>query len=230
MRFQSFDAVWTRAGYCWLIDGHFPDLSERMWAVLREQSVKFDADGELIVDLSRWMDRLDSGNYKFTGPAPYVQLMLAAAEHGDREVVDACLRGLDKHHGRTTEGGVLAYSGISTFCGGLVAMGRLMQRHDWRNLVQRGPALDTFRGPLLTDASYPDVLVARAWSNGEDLSLVMYPGTDRTQQRIGFERLKPSATYRLRGDNEVFLTADNRGMASTEVVLNGRTALHLTPA
>lgn len=229
LRFQSFDAVWTRAGYCWLINGHFPDISERMWAVLREQHVHFDGDGELIVDLSKAMDRLDSGNYKFTGAAPYVQFLVAGAEHGDREVAEAALRGLDRHHNRTVLDGVLLYPNLSTFCGALVVMGRMMQRHDWRNLVHRGPPPETFRGPLLADVAYPDVQVARAWSNGEDLSLVMYPGSSVARQTIGFERLRPGATYQLRGQGETPLTADGAGRASATVDLAGRTEFHLVP-
>ena len=229
LRFQSFDAVWTRAGYCWLINGHYPDISERMWAMLREKDVRFDADGELVIDLSGWMDRLDCGNYTFTGPAPYVQLLVAAAEHGDREVADAALRGLDRHHNRSTESGVLSYTKLSTFLGGLVAMGRIMQRHDWRNLIHSGPPPETLRGPLLTDANYPDVQVARAWSDGEDLSLVLYPGAGQGRQSIGFERLRPGASYRLRGCGEETIVADENGLAKVEVDLSGRTEFHLIP-
>src|SRR5690606_37726555 len=151
----------------------------------REREIHFDDQGELIIDLSGWMDRLDCGNYTFTGPMPYVQLLCAAAEHGDREVAEAALRGLDRHHGRTTEGGVLNYD-VSTFAGALSLMGRLMQRHDWRNLVHSGPPRETFLGPLLSDAAYPHVQVAQAWSDGQDLSLVLYPGSSETRQALGF--------------------------------------------
>ena len=228
LRFQSFDALWTRAGYCWLINGHFPDLSERMWAIIREREIHFDDQGELIIDLSSWMDRLDCGNYRFTGPMPYVQLLCAAAEHGDREVAEAALRGLDRNHGRTTEGGVLNYD-ISTFAGALSLMGRLMQRHDWRNLVHNGPPGETFLGPLLSDAAYPDVLVAQARSDGRDLNLVLYPGSNETRQPLGFERLTPGATYLLRGQDERTISADEHGRATTTVMLAGRTVLHLAP-
>jgi Linalool dehydratase/isomerase len=229
LRFQSFDALWTRAGYCWLINGHFPDLSEQIWAIIREQEIRFDQNGELIIDLSGWMDRLDCGNYKFTGPMPYVQLMLAAAEHGDREVADAALRGLDKHHNRSEEGGVLYYPNLSNFAAGLSIMGRILQRHDWRNMIHHGPAAETFNGPVLANVRYPDVQVAKAWSNGEDLDLVLYPGTASSLQEIAFERLRIGGNYLLKGVDERTLTADERGQASVTINLHGRTELQLVP-
>jgi len=46
-----------------------------------------------------------------------------------------------------------------------------VQRDGFGQLVTQGPAESTRRGPILTDASYPEVLVARAFSRGEDLEL-----------------------------------------------------------
>ncbi|MET0985877.1 MAG: hypothetical protein ABW034_10765 [Steroidobacteraceae bacterium] len=230
LRFHSFDATWTRAAYCWLMNGHFPDLSERMWAILREQRIRFDDKGELDLDISSWIERLDIGNYSFTGPLPFVQLLVAASEHGDREVADAALRGLNKHHAHSGAGGILAYLHLSTFSNGLVIMGRLMQRHDWRNVIHRGPPATAFHGPLLTEARYPDVLVARAWSDGADLSLVLYPGSENTNQGLQFERLLPGQRYAVTstaGDSRI--QADNQGHGRLVIDLRGRTALHLAP-
>jgi len=41
--------------------------------------------------------------------------------------------------------------------------------------------------------------------------------------------LKPGASYELRGAREATLQADDRGVASFEVDLRGRTPLHLEP-
>jgi hypothetical protein len=126
--------------------------------------VRFDAAGELDLDLS-FMDNLDIGNYRRTNAGMYVELLLAGREHGDDEVADAALRGLDRLHGRLHSDGSLRYSGLSNFNNAHVVMGRMMRRHDWRNLVLGGPPAEALRGPVLAETRFPDVQVARARSD-----------------------------------------------------------------
>jgi hypothetical protein len=175
MRFHFFDATFTRAAYCYLAHPHFPDIAERTWAMLREERVRFDAAGELDLELS-FMDNLDIGNYRRTDAGMYVELLLAGREHGDDEVADAALRGLDRLHGRLHADGSLRYQGLSNFNNAHVVMGRMMRRHDWRSLVIEGPPPEALRGPVLAEAPFPDVQVARARSDGDDLDLVLHPG------------------------------------------------------
>ncbi len=228
MRFHFFDATFTRAAYCYLAHPHFPDIAERTWAMLREERVRFDGDGELDLALS-FMDNVDIGNYRRTNAAMYVELLLAGREHGDDEVADAALRGLDRLHGRTDSDGSLRHRGLSNFNNAHVVMGRMMRRHDWRRLVLQGPPLDAFRGPMLVDARYPDVQVACAHSDGEDLSLVLHPGAAAGPQVLALDQLRPHADYRISGAAAPRLTADGRGRATFIVHLTGRTAVHLVP-
>jgi hypothetical protein len=86
------------------------------------------------------------------------------------------------------------------------------------------------RGPILTDAKYPDVLVARAFSNGDDLDLVLYPGANPGRQDIRVERLRPGSKYAMRNGSDHAFAADNSGAASLTVELNGRTPIHIVPA
>src|SRR5262249_14509028 len=90
-----------------------------------------------------------------------------------------------------------------------------------------GPPESVFTGPILTGARYPDVLVARAFSDGEDLHLVLYPGAARGPQKIVIERLKPSASYELRGARETTFQADGRATLSVAGDRQGRTPLHV---
>jgi hypothetical protein len=83
---------------------------------------------------------------------------------------------------------------------------------------------------ILTDAKYPDVLVARAFSNSDDLDLVLYPGAKPGPQEIRIERLRPGAKYAMRYGSEQAFTADNNGTASLSVELHGRTPIHIVPA
>jgi len=197
--------------------------------MLREERVRFDADGELDLELS-FMDNLDIGNYRRTNAGMYVELLLAGREHGDDEVADAALRGLDRLHGRIDSDGSLRHEGLSNFNNAHVVMGRMMRRHDWRRLVLQGPSSQALRGPMLSDARYPDVQVARASSDGEDLTLVLHPGAAAGPQLLTLDQLRPHAVYRVTGASAPTLTADGSGRAGLVVHVAGRTAVHVAPA
>jgi hypothetical protein len=108
--------------------------------------------------------------------------------------------------------------------------GQLMRAGDFRRSFVEGPPPSVSRGPVLAEARYPDVLVAKALSHGEDLDLVLHPGAGKGPRRIGIERLKPGAAYRLLADGPGSeFEADDRGAASLLVDLQGRTALRVEP-
>jgi len=104
-----------------------------------------------------------------------------------------------------------------------------MRKDDWRNAVLVGPPASVFSGPILSRADYPAVLVAKAFSDGADLQLVLYPGGSQPTQTLGLERLKPGARYRVQQGNAEFV-ADAGGRAELNVVLQGRTELNIVPA
>lgn len=78
---------------------------------------------------------------------------------------------------------------VQTWCVGIS-----FARGGWRRTVAQGPESSVLHGPILAEVAYPQVLVARAFSRGDDLHLVLYPGAGEGLQSIGIERLKPLAT------------------------------------
>ena len=103
-------------------------------------------------------------------------------------------------------------------------------RDDFRKTIAEGPPEGSLGGPILADAKYPDVLVARAFSNGNDLDLVLYSGAKPGPQKIRIERLRPEAKYSVRNGAENTFAADRNGAASLSVELQGRTPIHVLPA
>jgi hypothetical protein len=93
--------------------------------------------------------------------------------------------------------------------------------------VIEGPPASVFTGPLLAQASYPKVLVARAFSAGDDLDLVLFNGAAAGPQTIGLERLRPDGAYQVRGGQGGGFTAGGDGTASLSVDLDGRAPLHI---
>jgi hypothetical protein len=72
--------------------------------------------------------------------------------------------------------------------------------------------------------------VARAFSNGDDLELTLYPGKAAGPQTIKIERLSRDRRYTVSGATTDTLVADASGAANVIVNLNGRTPIRISPA
>lgn len=208
-------------------NGVDPAIARQDWAITRHNFFE-EVDGTLTLRLPAKM--VDFGNYK-TGPVALLGgLLNGAREIGDREAAAVVKARLDEIGGRRLEDGVLSFHGSNA--ANLLAMGALLaDRDDWHDTVRVGPPETAFTGPLLSEAAYPQVLVARATSpTGRDLDLVLYDGAAPGLQRIGITRLVPNAAYQVSGDVVSTITADVHGQASLDVVLSGRTAIRIAPA
>jgi len=127
-------------------------------------------------------------------------------------------------------GGAMRPEGVSNLTGALAALARFGTGHALRGLV-RGSLPSAWReGPLLAEAAYPDVLVARAESDGGSLHLVLRPGGGSRRTTLGLARLRPGAAYRVTGGVCDQVTADEAGRALLEVELVGRTEVHVIGA
>jgi hypothetical protein len=105
-----------------------------------------------------------------------------------------------------------------------------MRTGDFRKSFTARPSESVAKGPVLAEARYPDVLVAKALSHGDDLDLVLYPGTNNggASHALRIERLRPGAEYSIEGTGRR-LRADDTGTAAIDVPIEGRTALRVTP-
>jgi Linalool dehydratase/isomerase len=219
------------AGFAGFENCFAPDRAQRMWATARQDLkhiIKPDATGAKRLSLPG--RGFDFGNYKSGYAGAYAMLMDTAREFGDYEIADAALRALDQDCGRAEDGGVLRYSKGSNLSNAMAMRARIHRRDDFRRTIAEGPPEASLRGPILADAKYPDVLVARAFSDGDGLDLVLYPGAKPGRHDIRVERLRPGARYAMRNGSEHAFVADNNGAASLKVDLNGRTPLRIVLA
>ncbi|MGE0383194.1 MAG: hypothetical protein AB7Q97_00590 [Gammaproteobacteria bacterium] len=202
-----------------------PERARRAWAVARRETVDF-VDGRPALKIGQ--KGIDFGNYTKSHIFNLYQILCAAREMGDDAVAEATLERLDALCELNTAGGQHHWKG-STMAVASAIMGLLMRRDDWRSTVLDGPPPETASGPILAGAAYPQVLVAKALSHGDDLDLVLYPGAAAGEQVIGIERLKPGAAYLVHGDRPAEFVADTAGCANLRIVLDGRTALSIRP-
>ena len=220
---NQVEALWG-----WMASAFFPDLSQRVWATLRHEHLSFDASGGITIATKSY-DRMDMGNYRKSEAGPYTQFLVLAREQGDDEVADAILRKLDREYERLESNGTVSYGKASIYNMAYMIMGRIMRTGDVRHMILDGPPSSALSGPVLTGATYPDVLVAKAFSDGADLNLVLYPGGPSSRQRLRVERLHPGRAYAVvSGEERGSVVADADGCASIDVWLGeGRTEVRL---
>ncbi len=224
------------AGFAFFANVFSPELGRRLWAIGRKELGFFigkDAEGKprltLPPELLSFIDKIDPGNYRPGSLFAYVAILMSAREFGDDELAEAAQRSMDQDCG-LSRNGVACYTKGSNLANVWGVEGGLMRTGDFRKSFVVGPPQSVFQGPVLADARYPDVLVAKAFSHGDDLELVLYPGAGAGTQKIGIERLKPGATYELQGGNATSFRADEQGRATLEIDLRGRTPVEIAPA
>lgn len=98
-----------------------------------------------------------------------------------------------------------------------------------RSLIDGSHPACVRSGPVLAAATYPDVLVARADSDGQDLDLVLRPGAGPTHATLTLDRLAPNTFYQVTGADEALIKARDDGTASIRVALRTRTEVHVSP-
>ena len=209
-----------------------PELAKRHWALARkdvENSLSTDEDGELRVNLpGRGMD---PGNHGPGHQAMYAAILSGAREFGDEEIARAAQHSLDSDCGLQIDNGVRRYMSASNQANADAFRGRITRIGDFRRSFVEGPNDATLRGPMLTDAPYPDVLVARAYSDGEDLDLTVYPGAaSSSRQTLTVDQLQPGKEYHVVGAEAPTLTSDGQGRARFDVNISGRTAIRIEPS
>lgn len=204
----------------------FPERARQAWALARQSYVVETADGIEVTGLEKGVD---FGRYRKSPIGHLHHLLGSAAEMGDQPVVDEVMRLLGELGSPSRTGGVLRYDCSSTTGTDLVR-GHILRQGDWRKTVTQGAEACTRGGPVLVAASYPEVLVARAFSHGEDLELVLYPGVAEGDQALGIERLQAGRRYSLRvADGISAFEADAQGNAQLSVRLEGRTEVSIRP-
>jgi hypothetical protein len=102
-----------------------------------------------------------------------------------------------------------------------------------RRMHEQGLPAETLHGPLLLQAPYPDVLVARAVNDGGVLSGVLKPGRALAvgaTYALELGQLLPGKRYRCEGLCDPDFIADERGEARVWVKLAERQSFRVSPA
>jgi hypothetical protein len=216
---QTTTTYWMHAG--------LPELSLRTWWLLRRELEIRDG----LLHLPRFATRnLDPGNYLMKRDTfGHVVTIMAAREVGDEEYATAAQRTLDEREPIEDRDGVRRMKDSSGLANLYASLGRFGRKDGLRDLVAHGVP-DAWRsGPALAECAYPDVLVARAATDGHALDLVLLPGAGAVRTPLAIERLVPDRTYAVSGATVDEVTADREGRATLEVDLGARLEVRLAP-
>jgi len=217
--FWAGSAVQLNTAY-WLHAG-MPDIAQRTWWLLRENGLTME-QGRLSLPRAT-SDRLDPGNYKLGRDTfGQIAITMAARELGDEEYATAAQATLDDREPTSEEHGARRYADASPLVNLYGILGRFGRRSGLRDLMTAGAPQDWRTGPQLAEAAYPDVLVARAVTDGHALDLVLRPGGGPVRTTLAVQRLIPHRAYSVMGATTETVTADAHGRALVEVELTGR--------
>ena len=219
------------AGYAPFENCFAPERARALWAIARKEiapAIHAGADGRPRISLPG--AGLDTGNYKSGHTYSYAAILVGAREFGDDAIAEAAQNSLDADCGRDVTDGVRRYMGGSNDANSYAVLGQLLRTGDFARSFAAGPSAGSLRGPVLDRASYPEVLVARAISDGTALDLVLHPGRGDGPQTVGLARLTPGARYAITGAAVSEIVASPEGTAEAVVVLRGRTEVRLSPA
>jgi len=199
-----------------------PDMALRQWLLLRRTLI--DASGRLRMK-SFWP--IDTGNYGFSYASAFAATALAAVELGDDEIAELCLAELDKRNPIVESEDAWFRSKASVWAHAVEMIARSGGKNRFRSLIENPVAART--GPAIQHVNYPDVLVARAVSQGETLTGVFYPGDAPGRQPVTLCGLIPERAYYCEGTESPHLLADRQGCGVVHVVLEDRTEVVVRP-
>ena len=195
-----------------------PELACRSWEIVRHDLIKV-GQGKIELLTNGW-DKIDFGNYRRSMLTTYALVAASAREMGDDEVADLILQRLDSEHPSEVIGGVRHYKGGSTSAHAVIHAARTLRANGFHDLVDVGMPKPWKEGPILESAEYPQVLVAKAVSDGVALDLQLSPGKGGGRHRLELSQLRPNQTYQARGAVEANIIADAQGRAAIHVQLD----------
>jgi hypothetical protein len=224
----SLTSTMADAGTAYFLSPSLPEVAQRTWILVRKELISIGEDGKVGMQLRGW-DKLDVGNYKRSEIMPHAVIMAAAREMGDEEVYEAMRTSADSKFDPVLEEGVLRYKRGSVLANCYLASSRFGRAGGFHDLVTRGLPASWCEGPVLEDAPYPAVLVARAATDGKALDLVLRPGEGGGRVKLGIGRLISGRSYSVTGALTAEVVASTEGLAGIEVDLADRTEVRIAP-
>ena len=222
----TIGGVMPQAMPCFFLNSVMPDIALRQWLLLR-RGLLIQLNGTTSLRRDKFWP-IDTGNYRFSRAAAYAGTALAATEIGDQEVAALCLSALEAECPTLVADGLLYRPAASVWAHAVELLARSGTQNGFRNLIEKPN--DSKVQPMISHATYPDVLFAYAAYHQGTLKAVLYPGGPKAQQQLELSGLVPWARYHCEGTQESHLIADDQGRGRIHVALHARTEIRVCRA
>ncbi|MBV1922230.1 MAG: hypothetical protein KUG73_16250 [Pseudomonadales bacterium] len=197
-----------------------PAVARRGWEIVRRELLLKENMSDFFVNL----DQYDFGNYR-RAPTAYAPLAACAVEMGDYDVAKSLLEEYNELNPATLEDGIYYRKNASANHHALECIARVCRVNGIKDCVEKGMPDEWLKGPLLEGVSYPELLVAKAVSDGENLEAVFYPGGEAGIFNITISQLTPLSPYQCNGAATQVIHTDHTGRARLTVKVDGRSPL-----
>ena len=206
-----------------------PELTWRTWQILEREWLQ---SGRYREPNSAGNELMDWGTGAKTNAEPLAAAMLLAAICGETqwhtELWNTALDQL-RFSEDSVNPGVWSFADASVHGNGMLGFAGLGRPFAFNDMLTRPRPTAWQTGPRLADAPHPDVLVAKAVSDGEALDIVVYPGDRGARVRLRVDQLRPNRRYTVHGAVDPDITADAAGTAEVTVDVAGRTTIEIRP-
>jgi hypothetical protein len=229
---RGFRGPTTTAGILAFAAPLLPEHAWRAWEILRlewletGQYLKPGSGGAESPTAEDW------GSGARTNAEPLAAAMLLAQECGDTSWHASLWQAAVDQLGfpeDPRQPGVRSFQAASLHANGMIGLGGFGRPYALADMMTKPRPEQWEQGPRIADLSHPDVLVAKAVSDGLGLSAVLHPGRGEGRFRLVLDQLRPEQSYLPHGAVESEIHADAHGVAQLTVDLNQRTTIELRP-
>jgi hypothetical protein len=206
-----------------------PDLAWRVWQVLQNEWLE---SGRYLTAKSAGAVMPDWGSNRKTNAESLAAAMLLADACGEQQWhanMWVAAREQLSFAASSDNPGVYRFAEASVHANGMLACAGLGRPKAFIDMATRPRPSEWDRGPRLADVPHPDVLVAKAVSDGQALDIVLQPGGAGVRAQLSFDRLAPHRRYVVNGALAPEVEADSEGRAMVTVDVAARTTIDLRP-
>ncbi|WP_433520599.1 hypothetical protein ACQPZ2_24540 [Nocardia pseudovaccinii] len=229
---RAFRGPATTASVAAFVAPLLPDLAWRAWEILLREWLTTDRFRRLGTGGSESPIVADWGSQAATNAESFAAAMMLAQECGESDWCAELWRAATEQLGFIEDArqpGVWSFDTASLHANGMLGLGRLGRPHALTDMMSRPRPPQWNAGPRIFDLPHPNVLVAKAVSDGHGLDAVLSPGLAPGRFGLILDQLTPGGRYLIHGAVEQEVTADASGHARITVELRTRGAIEVRP-